>query len=230
MDYLLHIETATACCSVSISREGLVIDTLEEKEGNLHAEILHQMTGQILKKNNLTHKPPLAVSAGEGPGSYTGMRIGVSFAKGLCMAYRVPLLGISSLDGMIVRAKKSLENEYQNALWIPMIDARRMEVYCKINDSHNQCIQSTSPRMLDELFIQSIPDAQAIYFFGDGAEKAIPVMKVLPSALYLDGIYCSSSDHAGLAWEKYVHKQIEDLHTFDPQYLKEFVVKNKKEK
>jgi tRNA threonylcarbamoyladenosine biosynthesis protein TsaB len=229
MDYLLHIETATACCSVSISREGHVIDTIEAIEGNLHAEELHQMTRDILNKNNLTHQAPLAVSAGAGPGSYTGMRIGVSFAKGLCMAYDVPLLGINSLDGMIVKEKKNLEKFAQNALWIPMIDARRMEVYCKINDSLNNSIRSTSPQILDDLFVQSIPASQAIYFFGNGAEKAIPVMKILPTALYLNGIYCSSSDHAGLAWEKFIKKQTENLYTFDPQYLKEFVVKHKKE-
>ncbi|MFN5209241.1 MAG: tRNA (adenosine(37)-N6)-threonylcarbamoyltransferase complex dimerization subunit type 1 TsaB [Bacteroidota bacterium] len=229
MDYLLHIETATACCSVSISREGHVIDTNEAIEGNLHAEQLHQMTRELLNKNNLTNKAPLAVSVGSGPGSYTGMRIGVSFAKGLCMAYDVPLLGISSLDGMIVQAKKKLDTFAQHALWIPMIDARRMEVYCKIDDSLNNSIQSTSALILDDFFIQSIPASPAIYFFGNGAEKAIPLMKIIPTALYLDGIYCSSSDHAGLAWEKYKIKQTENLHTFDPQYLKEFVVKHKKE-
>jgi len=230
MEYLLHIETSGACCSVCVSKQGNPIDTEESKGGYHHAEILHTMTRQLLGRNRLENISPAAVSVGSGPGSYTGMRIGVAFAKGLCMGYGVPLLSVSSLAGQAFQARRIHPQGNKPSLWMPMTDARRMEVYTASFSESGEWLTDEQALVLSEEFVESLPTHTYIYYFGDGAHKAQTLMQAKANTCFIPDIYCSAYDHAALAWEKWKLGDTENTNTFDPSYLKEFIVKKKVQK
>ena len=217
MTYILNIETATKNCSVSLAKNGETILCKEiAEQGYSHAEKLHVFIEEIVKEANVNFSEIKAVAVSKGPGSYTGLRIGVSAAKGLCYALQIPLI---SIDTMQVLAKKVA---IENGLIIPMIDARRMEVYSAIFDKNYNKIKDVEAEVLTENSYQDFD--QAIYFIGDCQEKCKKVLtkdnfKFLPEI-----IFPSANEMSQLSFEKFQNNDFEDVAYFEPFYLKDFML------
>ena len=221
---ILHMDTATKVCSVSISKGHEIIALKEIKDDHYsHSEKLHVFIEDILKKSNIDITQLNAVCVSKGPGSYTGLRIGVSAAKGLCYALDIPMLAIDTLK---IMAMACIE-QYDFDLYVPMIDARRMEVYMAIYDNHQHCVVPTCAEVIDtESFLQRL-ETQKIIFFGSGSQKCKMLINH-PNAHFLNKEMVSSSHMAKLSYEKYTERDFEDTAHFEPHYLKDFVVNKKK--
>lgn len=215
MNYILHLETATKVCSVALSENGVLKQLREvQEEGFSHGENLTVFIEEVLDREGISAKNLNAISLTTGPGSYTGLRIGVSVAKGLCYALDIPLIGLDALSCLAEEAKK----KYPGQTIIPMLDARRLEVYCSVYSASGEEIEPIHAQVLDE---NSFSEYQSAVFCGDGVEKMIPVWATRD--LILDKMLLSSAAHqVGLAYESYLAKKFEDLAYIEPLYLKEF--------
>lgn len=217
MTYILNIETATKNCSVSLAKNGETILCKEiAEQGYSHAEKLHVFIEEILKEANINFSEIKAVAVSKGPGSYTGLRIGVSAAKGLCYALQIPLI---SIDTMQVLAKKAVVDD---GLIVPMIDARRMEVYSAVFDKNHNKINEVEAEVLTENSYQDFD--QTVYFVGDCQEKCQTVLvkdnfKFLPEI-----IFPSANEMSQLSFEKFQNNDFEDVAYFEPFYLKDFML------
>lgn len=215
---ILNIETATKNCSVSLAINGDVIALKELNEGQFsHAEKLHTFIENVIKESNITLQDVDAISVSKGPGSYTGLRIGVSTAKGLCFSLDKPLLSIETLT-LLANAIEVNENEYI----IPLIDARRMEVYSAVFDHNHHLIKKTSAEIIDENSFKEYLNKSKVYFLGDGSEKCKNVIQH-KNAIFLDDYFPSAKYMSKLSFEKYNKNKIEDVAYFEPFYLKEFI-------
>jgi tRNA threonylcarbamoyladenosine biosynthesis protein TsaB len=221
MAYILNIETATKNCSVSIAKDGQTIICSEiAEQGYSHAEKLHVFIEGVLQESNLSFRDLSAIAVSEGPGSYTGLRIGVSAAKGLCFALDIPLVAIDTLQ--ILASQLSIEN----GLIVPMLDARRMEVYSAVFDKNHQKIRSTEAEIITEESFSNY--TETLYFVGDCAEKCKPLL-TRPNFTFLDGIiYPSAKQMSALSYEKHKKNDTVDVAYFEPYYLKDFMVTKKK--
>jgi tRNA threonylcarbamoyladenosine biosynthesis protein TsaB len=219
MNHILCIETSTTVCSVCVTADDKILSHKEINNGFSHAENLHVFIEDILKEANLSIKQINAVAVSKGPGSYTGLRIGVSAAKGLCYALQIPLISIDTLQSMAYAVSHS-KNE--NALYCPMLDARRMEVYCAIYDKNLETILPVNALVLDEKSIEVFNLNKPIYFFGDGMPKAKELFQNNKNADFIEDIFPSAESMATLAFGKFSQKQFEDVAYFEPFYLKEF--------
>lgn len=219
--YILNIETSTKNCSVSIAKNGSTIICKELSEaGFSHAEKLHVFIEDVLKQTDITVKHLSAIAISQGPGSYTGLRIGVSAAKGLCFALDIPLIAIDTLK--ILASQANIEEGFI----IPMIDARRMEVYSAIFDVNHKKIRAVQAEILDENSFLDI--AQTIYFVGDCNAKAKTVL-TKANFVFLDNIiYPSANEMSKLSFEKFTNIDFEDLAYFEPYYLKDFLITTSK--
>ncbi|WP_369048189.1 tRNA (adenosine(37)-N6)-threonylcarbamoyltransferase complex dimerization subunit type 1 TsaB [Tenacibaculum sp. UWU-22] len=217
MAYILNIETATKNCSVSLAKNGTILALKELNNGNYsHAEMLHPFMVAVLKEANVNPSDITAVAVSKGPGSYTGLRIGVSAAKGLCFAFGVPLISIETLTAL---AHKIIPDD---GIIIPMIDARRMEVYSAIYDcKYNQIREIKAEIITENSYKEYLPN-QKVYFLGDGAEKCKDVI-THNNAIFVSNKYPSAKEMAKLSFEKYKKNDIEDVAYFEPFYLKDFV-------
>lgn len=219
---ILHIETSTKNCSVSISRNGQMLALCEEYDQNYgHSEKLHQFVNWALEGAGISLKELDAVCVSKGPGSYTGLRIGVSAAKGFCYGLDIPLISLNSLE---ILAQSQVEKGFD--LIIPMIDARRMEVYTANFDGNGNMISEIEAKILDETSFQEFGDKKII-FVGDAVEKSKSVLN-LPNAQFIEGTHPSAKQMIGLAEEKFIRKEFEDVAYFEPFYLKEFIAGLKK--
>ena len=221
---ILHIETSSKNCSVAISDGEKILCLCEEVSENYkQSESLHTYVEWALEGANLTLKDIEAVSLGKGPGSYTGLRIGASSAKGFCYGLQIPLIATNSLETMI---EPFLNKEYD--FIIPVIDARRMEVYSAVFDGNSgQVISATEAKILDENSYQEYQDKK-ILFVGDGAKKAKEILH-LENAEFNETVYPSAKYLIKKAVEKYNRQEFEDVAYFEPFYLKDFQgVKKKK--
>ncbi|MRI63106.1 tRNA (adenosine(37)-N6)-threonylcarbamoyltransferase complex dimerization subunit type 1 TsaB [Ornithobacterium rhinotracheale] len=217
MALILNIETSTRNCSVSVARDGELVALCEEsKENYEHAEKLHRFMQWALEAEDLSFEDLDAVCVSKGPGSYTGLRIGVSAAKGLCFSLNIPLLSLNSLEILA----RSVENENINYI-ISMIDARRKEVYTATFTPQMQIIEKTNAKILDETSFQSFNDKKIIVL-GDGANKASEILK-LENATYLTESLPSAKDMCAESFKLYQNQQFEDVAYFEPFYLKDFV-------
>jgi tRNA threonylcarbamoyladenosine biosynthesis protein TsaB len=223
--HLLCIETATTVCSVCVTADDKILAHKEINNGFSHAENLHIFIQDVLKEANLTIKQINAVAVSKGPGSYTGLRIGVSTAKGLCYALQIPLISIDTLQSMAY-AVASTKNE--DALYCPMLDARRMEVYCAVYDKSLETIIPVNALVVDEKSVEVFNLNKAIYFFGDGMPKVKQLLETNKNALFIDAIFPSAKNMAALASNKFSKKTFEDVAYFEPFYLKEFFTTAKK--
>jgi tRNA threonylcarbamoyladenosine biosynthesis protein TsaB len=215
--YILNIETATKNCSVSLAKDGQTILCKEIAEiGYSHAEKLHVFIEEILKETKVNIQELNAIAVSKGPGSYTGLRIGVSTAKGLCYALEIPLI---SLDTLQVLAKQV---SVENGKIVSMIDARRMEVYSAIFDKNHQKIKEVQAEILTE---ESYADSnETLYFIGDCQEKCQTVLtknnfKFLPKI-----VFPSANEMSQLSFEKFNKNDFEDVAYFEPFYLKDFLI------
>lgn len=216
MAYILHIETATKACSVALSLNGECIAVKESVDENYsHGENLTLFIEDVFKQANIKPKDLSAVSVTSGPGSYTGLRIGVSTAKGLCYALEIPLISIDALLNLAAIAQIKFPNQNLCAL----IDARRMEVYNCIYNSQLQPQKEITADIIEE---NSYESHLPFVCFGDGAEKLQEVWN--GRAIQFDTeIYSSATGHATIAFAKFQTKEFEDLAYFEPFYLKDFV-------
>ena len=225
MALILNIETATKNCSVSLSNEGKLIALKELNDVNYsHSEKLHIFIDEVLKASKIAFSELSAVAVSKGPGSYTGLRIGVSTAKGLCFALDKPLISISTLTSLAHSIKVE-----KNALILPMLDARRMEVYSAIFDSKYKQIRRTKAEIIDKNSFGELLDKNKIYFLGDGVEKCKEILQH-KNAVFLNNYFPSAKEMAILSYEKYKKNDIEDVAYFEPFYLKDFLVTKPKNK
>ena len=218
MAIILNIETSTKNCSVSIARNGEIIAIKELNNGNYsHAEVLHPFMQEILIEADILSEELDGIAVSKGPGSYTGLRIGVSAAKGLCFALNIPLISIDTLLAL------SHSINVDNGVIVPMLDARRMEVYAAVFDSGHNQIRKVQAEIIDEASFSEYLSLGTVYFLGDGAQKCQEIITHKNAVFILDK-FPSSRQMAALSYQKYVRQEIEDVAYFEPFYLKDFVV------
>jgi tRNA threonylcarbamoyladenosine biosynthesis protein TsaB len=217
--YLLHIESTSTVCSVAISKNADLLAIKELNNGYTHAENLHVFIDELLKKNALKPTDLQAISISSGPGSYTGLRIGFSAAKGLAYALHIPLISIDTLKALTVSAIKKTK---EDVLFCPLMDARRMEVYCAVYTNTLNDIIPLQALVLTEESIKVFDLQKPIYFFGDGMPKAKELLQTLPLTFFIDDISASANNMIELAYAKYHAKDFVDVAYAEPNYLKEF--------
>jgi tRNA threonylcarbamoyladenosine biosynthesis protein TsaB len=219
MNYILNIETSTKNCSVAIAKEGEMIVCKEIAEmGYSHAEKLHVFIEETLTEVNLKFSDLKAIAVSQGPGSYTGLRIGVSAAKGLCYALDIPLIAVDTLE--ILASQISIHE----GVIVPMIDARRMEVYSAIFDKNHQKIRDTKAEILTE---ESFSDLnQTVYFVGDSSTKAKTLLQKDNFIFSDDFIYPSAKQMTKKSYTLFTNNRFEDVAYFEPFYLKDFFSKS----
>jgi tRNA threonylcarbamoyladenosine biosynthesis protein TsaB len=215
--YILNIETATKNCSVSLAKNGETVLCKEIAElGYSHAEKLHVFIEEILKETGVSIQDLKAISVSKGPGSYTGLRIGVSSAKGLCYALGIPLIAVDTLQ---ILAKQVV---IENGLIVPMIDARRMEVYSAVFDKRHSKIKGVQAEILTEKSYADSPET--FYFIGDCQEKCQSVLKGNNFNFLSEIVYPSANEMSALSYEKFINNDFEDVAYFEPFYLKDFLI------
>lgn len=228
MSCILHIETSTNVCSVAVSEDGKVIFDKADRTGNNHAEALGSFVDEAMSFAD-SHAIPLdAVAVSSGPGSYTGLRIGVSMAKGVCYALNLPLLSVPTLELMCVPVLLRNEEIEDDALLCPMIDARRMEVYAAIYDRALKPVRGIQADVVDADTYRQWLEDRPVYFFGNGAAKCMDTINH-PNAHLIDGIEPVAKWMMPLAERKMLNDIHEDVAYFVPYYLKDFVAKQPKD-
>lgn len=222
--YILQIETATQVCSAALSANGETVAFIDVDEPNVHASQLTLLVDELLQKTGLGFGDLAAVAVSRGPGSYTGLRIGVSTAKGLCYAADLPLIGIDTLAGMAAGfVAASGGSPGVNTLICPMIDARRMEVYAAVYDQKLQLSKPTAAVVVDEQTFGYLEPYQHITLFGSGAGKLATVFAGHPQVDVKPGFKNSASYLSNLSYRALLDKRFVDLAYFEPYYLKDFV-------
>ncbi|MFD2286824.1 tRNA (adenosine(37)-N6)-threonylcarbamoyltransferase complex dimerization subunit type 1 TsaB [Pedobacter petrophilus] len=227
MAKILQIETATQVCSVALSIDGNTVAVKEESGQNIHASNVTLFIEEVMKAAGLTYPEIDAVAVSKGPGSYTGLRIGVSTAKGLCYALEKPLIAIETLKMM--SAGFQIENPAYRGLICPMIDARRMEVYTSVFNSSLEIIEPTSAKIIDETSFANLLSQNRITFLGDGAAKCAETLNH-PNADFSNQNFNAAPYMSALANLAFNHGNFEDVAYFEPFYLKDFVVTQPKKK
>jgi len=226
MAAILIIETSTEVCSVALTIDGKLTDCTESKEGQTHGRLVTVYAEGLLSRNNIKPEELVAVAVSKGPGSYTGLRIGVSTAKGICFALHIPLIAIGTLEAMTLHV---IKNRYiykipggKPTLFCPMIDARRMEVFSMLYDEDGTVIRQIAAKIVDEAYLSDELSEKQIVFFGNGSEKCNQVLKS-PNAFFVPHIEASAKYLCDLVWNLYNKNQFEDVAYFEPFYLKDFV-------
>lgn len=228
MSCILNIDTSTLVCSLALSADGEILFEKTSFDGPSHAALLGVYAEEalaVLKAKGLTLD---AVAVSSGPGSYTGLRIGVSVAKGLCFGFGIPLIGIHTLDILAATAIKQ-QPPVGDELYCAMIDARRMEVYATIYDAGLNTVRDTSADIVDADTYTAYLEKGVVCFFGNGAAKCREVI-TSPNAVFIDNIHPLAVNMVPLAEKAYTEGRFEDVAYFEPFYLKEFqatVAKNK---
>ena len=223
MATILHIETSTDVCSVAVSEDGQVIFDQEDHSGPNHAERLGTMVDEALSSTDNHAIPFDAVAVSCGPGSYTGLRIGVSMAKGVCYGQNLKLIAVPTLELLCVPILLR-EIPEEDALLCPMLDARRMEVYAGIYDRGLKPIRPIQADIVDEDTYKAYLDEHPIYFFGNGAKKCQDAINH-PNAHFIENINPIAKWMQPLAEKRFLNEQFEDVAYFVPFYLKDFVAK-----
>lgn len=224
MSCILNIETSTDVCSVAISDNGQVIFNKEDHSGPNHAVKLGVYVDEALSFIDAHGISLEAVAVSCGPGSYTGLRIGVSMAKGICYGRDVKLISIPTLELMAVPVLLGEHPAEEDALIVPMLDARRMEVYAKVMDRALKEVHPIQADIVDAETYKEYLDRGTVYFFGNGAEKCMEVINH-PNARLVKGIEPLAKNMAPLAEKRFVEGKFEDVAYFVPFYLKDFVAK-----
>lgn len=216
MTYILNIETATKNCSVALAKNGETIICKEiAEQGYSHAEKLHVFITETIKEAGVLMSDLKAVAVSHGPGSYTGLRIGVSTAKGLCYALQIPLIEIDTLTSLANQVK------HNDGLIVPMIDARRMEVYSAVFNSNKEMIREVQAEILTEESFAN--QTETIYFVGDSNEKAKSVL-TNSNFIFLDEIvFPSANEMSAISFQKFQNNDFVDVAYFEPYYLKDFM-------
>lgn len=224
---ILAMETATGVSSVAAFESGKLLGVNEYHANKLHARLITVMVDQLLNDLSLVPADLAAIAISAGPGSYTGLRVGVSAAKGLAMALDKPLLSVGSLETL---AQSVTDMAIAlDACIVPMIDARRMEVYCAVFDTNGKEIVPTKASIIEEGAFADLLEKQKVIFLGDGAAKCEAIL-ASDQAIVLKNRLSSASAMGSVAWNKYQQGDFEDLVTFEPFYLKDYVATKSKNK
>ncbi|WP_339925903.1 tRNA (adenosine(37)-N6)-threonylcarbamoyltransferase complex dimerization subunit type 1 TsaB [uncultured Cyclobacterium sp.] len=224
MSRILSIETSIGVCSIAIHEDGKLIAISELHQDNVHGSKLVPLIKSLLEQADYSIGSFDAIAVAQGPGSYTGLRIGVSTAKGLAFAHDLPLIGIDSLDGLGCQMVGQVE---EGSFIVPMIDARRMEVYAKVLDANGATIDPLKPVILEEGVFGDFLATGSVYFLGNANKKTEEFLNH-DNARYIDKLN-SAASLGELAYRRFVNKDFEDIAYFEPNYLKEFLVlKSKK--
>ena len=224
MALILNIETATKNCSVSLSEDKEILQLKEVNDGSYsHGEMLHVYIDEVIKKANKKLTDLDAVAVSKGPGSYTGLRIGVSAAKGLCYSLDIPLISVSTLASLASTLKVE-----KDALIIPLLDARRMEVYSSVYDSNYHQIREIKAEIITENSFATYLEKWKVYLLGDGADKCKETI-IHKNAIFLDDYFPSAKEMIRFSSQKFKNRDFEDVAYFEPFYLKDFIaIKSKK--
>lgn len=222
MALILSIETSASACSVALHEHGKLLKSLEVTEGQAHAARLAGLINDIFTETRRSKNQLGAIAVSSGPGSYTGLRIGISTAKGLCFGLNIPLIAIPTLQSLAFEAVKRKSSE--DFLLCPMIDAKRMEVYAEVYDVQMNVVRAVEPVLVDSSSFAELLASQKMLFVGDGAKKCKEVI-IHPNAVFLDDLHPKAEWIGELAWRKFGKKEFEDLIAFTPFYLKDFVAK-----
>lgn len=224
MAYLLQIETSTSTCSVALSCNGNTIALHEETRHNIHASSLTLFIELVLIQASISIHEVDGIVISKGPGSYTGLRIGTSVAKGLAFALDKPLISINTLQAMTV----GMINQYKSStIFCPMIDARRMEVYTALYDINLQELQPTMALVVNENSFSEELNQGEIVFFGDGSGKCVEILSHQKNAIFAPNITPSAQYASAIGFNKYKMRAFEDVAYFEPYYLKEFISNSK---
>ena len=234
MALILSIETGTDICSVALSNDGELMALRESNEGRDHAKKVALFVDELLKETGVQPADLDAIAVGKGPGSYTGLRIGVSFAKGMCYALNIPLISVGSLDALVQVAREDYDagildiedNDWSLATLCPMVDARRMEVYTQLFNIEGVAKSDVSAEIITEDTFSDVRANGKLVIFGNGAEKCC---EVLSDALYIS-VTPSARGIVALAEQAFNAEKFEDLAYFEPFYLKDFLVIPSKKK
>ena len=232
---ILHIETATDICSVALSEGDQQISLVESGQERSHARLLNQFIRQALDDAGHTPKELDGVAVSKGPGSYTGLRIGVSTAKGLAYALEIPLLASGTLENMAHGAMahpvvlRLAESPGERLLLCPMLDARRMEVYAGFFTLDQTPFKQVSADIIDENSYRDILDSHRVCFFGNGSGKCRESLRH-PNAHFIKDIHLSASYMIDPGLRRYASKQFEDVAYFEPFYLKDFIATTPRKK
>jgi len=223
---ILCLETATPSCSVALVHNGEVLACEEDPKGQNHSEKITLFIDSVMKKAGISYDQLDAVAVSMGPGSYTGLRIGVSTAKGICYAVSKPLIAVETLEAMAYGGSaviSSERSERRNLLLIPAIDARRMEVYAAIFDENVNKIKDTEAVIIDENSFADLKKDHHLYLFGDGADKCAEIFANDDKITVIKDFYCSAKYMNTIAQQKFNNSEFVDVAYFEPFYLKDFV-------
>lgn len=213
-------------CSVALSQNNILIAEKSIDDGFKHAELLNKLVCDLFEENKSSLKDLSAISISIGPGSYTGLRIGLSYCKGICFGTKLPLIAINTLHSMANSAIKDITSVPKGSLFVPMIDARRMEVYCC---SLTEGLMETSPtesKIINENSFSEYSKEQ-VYFFGNGSQKCSQMLNK-PNFHFLENNYCFANGQIELTTKKFQNKEFENLAYLEPLYLKEFTTNQQK--
>jgi tRNA threonylcarbamoyladenosine biosynthesis protein TsaB len=226
MARILLLDTATEVCSAALSEMGEIVAVKEKADGFRHSELLTVFIDGLLSETGWSIDQLEAVCVSSGPGSYTGLRIGISVAKGLCYGLNIPLIAISSLHSMAEHVAQHLTSYCESVnddVWLcPMLDARRMEVYSALYDRHGLAVTPIKAEIIDESSYSEELDSRTICFFGNGALKCKTTINH-PNARFLDNIHASARFMSKIGYDSYMNKHFENIAYFEPFYLKDFI-------
>ena len=221
MATILNIETSGKICSVAISKDGAIEYQLEDHEGMRHAEVLAPFVEKCMEELKRKEDKLDAVAVSIGPGSYTGLRIGLSLAKGVAFSRDIPLIGVSTLQILAVKAMFRSFDFTGEELLVPMIDARRMEVFTGVYDFALNEVETPGPKILDEDSWKELLETKKMIFIGDGSDKAKEVIKS-PNAVWIPGLVPVARDMLALSEKYYREGRFIDIAYSTPEYLKEY--------
>jgi tRNA threonylcarbamoyladenosine biosynthesis protein TsaB len=228
MPIILSIETSTKACSAAIHQDGKLLSVSELYNEKSSSGMLTTLIAHVVKTANLTFQDLDVIAVAKGPGSYTGLRIGVSTAKGLCFTLEKPLISVNTLEAMAHQlsiGRRTVVNYQLSTILCPMLDARRMEVYCAVYDANTlNIVEPTQAKIIDETSFVDLLQDHKVIFFGDGAEKCRAILGENSNAIFLnDVVFPSAKSIGALATRAFENNQFESVADFEPYYLKEFM-------
>lgn len=226
MALILNIDTTTNVCSAALAQDGKTIDIRESDEQH-HSQLLGVYVDELLKKHKINASDLSAVAVSMGPGSYTGLRIGVSLAKGLCFGADIPLIAVDTLRGLALSVAEQTE---RNSLLCPMLDARRMEVYTAMYQRNGDNVFHTRAEIITPESFAAYINSQPVYFMGNGSDKIHDILTPHANVHFIPGIKTSAAYMAPLAEKLFQENKFEDVAYFEPFYLKDFIATTPKHK
>ena len=220
MNYILNIESSTTNCSISLALDGNLVALKESNDDKYsHSTKLHSFINEVLKKSNISVKELVAIAVSKGPGSYTGLRIGVAAAKGLCYSLDIPLISISTLHIL----SKQIQVREQGLI-LPVMDARRDEVYCAVYDSSYNLIKKAVPKIINQESFSELSYKSKLYFIGNGQEKCKRLIENNTNLIFSNNnTFPSAREMTPLSYQKFKDLNFNDIAYFEPDYLKDFM-------